>query len=194
MPQFLVYRTGHYSETYAIILGTSVIALSYNVVHSLMIQQTSAVTTTVIGQAKIIGLLVLSALLLGACPCCALLTVGRHCHCCSPGMPMWDARKLALLLKAHKSWCCAGEKKVFTANMTVGTVLAIIGFFSYSHFRLQKQQRQKESQSLLPTQTGEPESTLLKKDSGIPAITEDSAGFPNERREDKIRAHPTMVK
>ena len=91
MPDFLVYRTGHYSETYAIILGTSVIALSYNVVHSLMIQQTSAVTTTVIGQAKIIGLLVLSALLLGACPSCAPLTVGRHCHschCCSLGVPM----------------------------------------------------------------------------------------------------------
>ena len=78
--------------------------------------------------------------------------------------------------------------------MTIGTVLAVIGFFMYSHFRLQKQQRPKEIQSLLPTQTGEPDGTLLKKDSGIPAITEDGAGFPNERREDKIRAHPTMVK
>ena len=78
--------------------------------------------------------------------------------------------------------------------MTIGTVLAIIGFFMYSHFRLQKQQRQKEGQSLLPTQTGEPDSTLLKKDSGIPVITDDSGGFLDERREDKIRAHPTMVK
>ena len=52
-------------DTYAIILSTSVIALTYNIVHSLMIQQTSAVTTTVIGEAKIIGLLILSYVLLG---------------------------------------------------------------------------------------------------------------------------------
>ena len=64
---FLLFQTTHYSESYAIILGTSAIALSYNIVHSVMIQQTSAVTTTVIGQAKIVGLLILSALLLGKC-------------------------------------------------------------------------------------------------------------------------------
>lgn len=62
---FLAYRAEHNTESYVIVLGTSAIALTYNVVHSIMIQQTSAVTTTVIGQAKIIGLLILSALLLG---------------------------------------------------------------------------------------------------------------------------------
>lgn len=41
-------------------------ALLYNVVHYLMIQRTSAVTTTVLGEIKIIGLLVASAFLLGA--------------------------------------------------------------------------------------------------------------------------------
>ncbi len=41
-------------------------ALAYNVVHYLMIQRTSAVTTTVLGEIKIIGLLLLSSLLLGA--------------------------------------------------------------------------------------------------------------------------------
>ena len=49
----------------AIILIGSINALSYNVVHYLMIQMTSAVTTTVLGEVKIIGLLVLSVLLLG---------------------------------------------------------------------------------------------------------------------------------
>ncbi len=49
----------------AIILVGSVNALSYNVVHYLMIQMTSAVTTTVLGEVKIVGLLVLSVLLLG---------------------------------------------------------------------------------------------------------------------------------
>ena len=63
---FMDYRSRHGNESYAIIIGTSAVALAYNVVHALMIQRTSAVTTTVLGQAKVIGLLVLSCLLLGA--------------------------------------------------------------------------------------------------------------------------------
>jgi hypothetical protein len=52
-----------------LLLG-SINALAYNVVHYLMIQRTSAVTTTVLGEVKIIGLLLLSALLLGMyCKC-----------------------------------------------------------------------------------------------------------------------------
>lgn len=39
------------------------------VVHYLMIQRTSAVTTTVLGEINIIGLLLLSSILLGVCPC-----------------------------------------------------------------------------------------------------------------------------
>ena len=65
LPAFLLYQTDQIGNSYQILLGTSAVALSYNVVHSLMIQQTSAVTTTVVGQAKIMGLLILSALLLG---------------------------------------------------------------------------------------------------------------------------------
>lgn len=48
-----------------VLICSSLVALSYNVVHSLMIQKTSAVTTTVLGEVKIIGLLLLSAILLG---------------------------------------------------------------------------------------------------------------------------------
>lgn len=44
---------------------TSANALAYNVIHNAMIKMTSAVTTTVIGEAKIVGLFILSALLLG---------------------------------------------------------------------------------------------------------------------------------
>jgi hypothetical protein len=49
-----------------ILAVTSVNALAYNVVHTYMIKLTSAVTTTVIGEIKIVGLMVLSAVLLGA--------------------------------------------------------------------------------------------------------------------------------
>ncbi len=51
---------------FQLLLGVGCVnALAYNVVHYLMIQRTSAVTTTVLGEIKIVGLLILSALLLG---------------------------------------------------------------------------------------------------------------------------------
>eukprot|EP00884_Botryococcus_braunii_P008683 jgi/Botrbrau1/17816/Bobra.0127s0061.1 len=90
----LNYLPAHRWETLSIVGVTSVIALAYNVVHSLMIQQTSAVTTTVLGEAKIVGLMFLSYVLLG-------------------------------------------EKKSFTTNMTVGCITAMVGFFLYSHFKLE---------------------------------------------------------
>lgn len=50
-------------------------ALAYNVIHYLMIQRTSAVTTTVLGEIKIVGLLLLSSLLLGVqLPACIMLS------------------------------------------------------------------------------------------------------------------------
>lgn len=48
-----------------VVLCSSVIALLYNVVHSLLIKRTSAVTVTVLGEVKVVGLLVLSAIVLG---------------------------------------------------------------------------------------------------------------------------------
>lgn len=65
MKRFEGYRGEHQGDVVGIIIATSAVALSYNVVHSLMIQQTSAVTTTVLGEAKIIGLMVLSYVVLG---------------------------------------------------------------------------------------------------------------------------------
>jgi len=47
-----------------VLLCSSAVALLYNVVHALMIQKTSAVTVTVLGEIKVLGLLLLSAYLL----------------------------------------------------------------------------------------------------------------------------------
>ena len=44
---------------------SSIMAITYNLVHASMIKNVSAVATTVLGEVKIVALLVLSALLLG---------------------------------------------------------------------------------------------------------------------------------
>ena len=59
------YSQGQSVKVAGIILIGSINALCYNVVHYLMIQMTSAVTTTVLGEIKIVGLLLLSIMLLG---------------------------------------------------------------------------------------------------------------------------------
>ena len=64
------YAAEHRDGMFQLLLGVGCAnALAYNVVHYLMIQRTSAVTTTVLGEIKIVGLLLLSALLLGVCHC-----------------------------------------------------------------------------------------------------------------------------
>lgn len=62
---FLEYLPAHSNGVALIILVSSINAVCYNMIHSLMIKKTSAVTTTVLGEVKIVGLLVLSAMLLG---------------------------------------------------------------------------------------------------------------------------------
>lgn len=101
MPFFLFFERTKFVEYYALHSGavrmimtiTSINALAYNMIHSLMIKKTSAVTTTVLGELKIVGLLVLSALLLG-------------------------------------------EGKEFTMKMTLGCILAMVGFGMFSHHKL----------------------------------------------------------
>ena len=56
-----------------------------------------------------------------------------------------------------------GEKKTFTPNMTIGTTLAIVGFFMYSQLKLRKALRAKELS--LPTHSEEQE-PLTRKGSG----------------------------
>lgn len=57
---FKMYLTSNFGNSLAIMLLSSVNAVSYNVVHSLMIQKSSSVMTTVLGEIKIVGLLFLS--------------------------------------------------------------------------------------------------------------------------------------
>ena len=62
------FRTYFYENSTSvclIILASCINAVCYNMVHALMIKHTSAVTTTVLGEVKIVGLLLLSALILG---------------------------------------------------------------------------------------------------------------------------------
>ncbi|KAK9832050.1 hypothetical protein WJX81_002190 [Elliptochloris bilobata] len=62
---FLEYLPAHMQGVAGILIVSSCLALAYNVVHATMIHRLSAVTTTVLGEAKIVALLVLSALFLG---------------------------------------------------------------------------------------------------------------------------------
>ena len=55
-----------------VVLCSSIVALLYNVVHALLIKKTSAVTVTVLGEVKVIGLLILSAIILGKHILCLL--------------------------------------------------------------------------------------------------------------------------
>ena len=62
---FLTYFALNHRNVAGIMLVSSLNAVCYNAVHALVIKRTSAVTTTVIGEIKIVGLLILSAMLLG---------------------------------------------------------------------------------------------------------------------------------
>lgn len=53
-----------YQSIFALLLLSSTNAVCYNAIHSMVIKQTSAVTTTVIGEVKIVALLLLSAIIL----------------------------------------------------------------------------------------------------------------------------------
>ncbi len=63
--QFRQYAMTNSTGVLLVLLCSSIIALLYNMVHALMIKKTSAVTVTVLGEVKVIGLLILSAILLG---------------------------------------------------------------------------------------------------------------------------------
>jgi drug/metabolite transporter (DMT)-like permease len=62
---FHAYWPAHRSAALRLMLLSSAVALCYNLAHSLMIRRISAVATTVVGEFKILALLLLSAFLLG---------------------------------------------------------------------------------------------------------------------------------
>lgn len=62
---FSAYWPANRQIAAAIMLLSSLVAVCYNLAHSLMIKHISAVATTVVGEFKILALIVLSAFLLG---------------------------------------------------------------------------------------------------------------------------------
>ena len=62
------YWLNHQTEVVSIIAATSVVALIYNVVHAALIHKISAVSVTVLGEVKIVAILLLSTLILGEIP------------------------------------------------------------------------------------------------------------------------------
>jgi drug/metabolite transporter (DMT)-like permease len=62
---FAAYWAAHAGGAGRVMALSSLMAVSYNLTHATMIKRLSAVTTTVVGEVKIVGLLLLSALLLG---------------------------------------------------------------------------------------------------------------------------------
>eukprot|EP00889_Picochlorum_renovo_P008949 jgi/Picre1/35979/NNA_003436.t1 len=64
LPDLCIYFKGHSTWATSILLVTSVNAVMYNIVHYLMIKNSSSVTTTVLGEIKVVGLLILSTQIL----------------------------------------------------------------------------------------------------------------------------------
>lgn len=62
--RFKLYAADNGPATVSIILISSIVALAYNLVHNYLLQRTSSVTVTVLGEVKIVGLLILSAMFL----------------------------------------------------------------------------------------------------------------------------------
>ena len=63
--RFQNYWAANTQAAGSLLTVTSMLALTYNIVHSMLIHQTSSVRTTVLGQAKIVGVIAASAIFLG---------------------------------------------------------------------------------------------------------------------------------
>lgn len=127
-----------------VLLSTSILALAYNVVHSLLIHKTSAVTTTVLGQAKIIGVIAMSSLLLGELRCCS-------CKHCTHGLCFKAAVELACYMQSRLTDTCdtagtkvpvgtqstyalsTGERSLSSLTTAFGIAICLIGLALYSH-------------------------------------------------------------
>ena len=122
---FMIYLETNQRGVAIIIIFSSLVALAYNVTHNYLLQRTSAVTVTVLGEVKIVGLLLLSAMLLPGEPVMSSrlhgIRAGIHeivytCVSCTWGVML-----------AEMGHAPAGESSQFTLKMTVGCVLAVAG-------------------------------------------------------------------
>jgi drug/metabolite transporter (DMT)-like permease len=159
-----------------LLLLTCVCALAYNVSHYLMIHVTSSVTTTVLGEMKIILVLLLSAVLLGGWQMGAV--DGRVGRCLlvvmdfGQTLPVLDheiePRTLSFLIVPF-----AGEGTLWTLQFLAGCTLAILGFCLYSHSRLRAAQL-----SAVPVIKGVPElAPLLRPGSAMGLVGLGSTGL-----------------
>lgn len=106
---YFIMKESCWSGVAGVILLTCINALSYNIVHYMMIKHTSSVTTTVLGEMKIIAILVLSAFVLGKSSC---LVPKQHELCrASP----------------QHVHLYSGESKIWTLHMLMGCTTAILG-------------------------------------------------------------------
>ena len=75
-PGFVVYQKGRgIGEVATILVCSSAVALAYNVVHSMIIRRISSTGSAVLGEVKVLALLVASALLFGEVLACMHICV-----------------------------------------------------------------------------------------------------------------------
>lgn len=107
-------------------------ALLYNLIHSLVIKVTSSVTTTVIGEMKIVLILLLSAVVLGE-------WTAQWLERTSGGIAAVEDQNEAgrfIPLPCPSLTVSPGESDVWTVKMMIGCTTAILGFCMYSHGRM----------------------------------------------------------
>jgi hypothetical protein len=141
---------------------SSALAVVHNLVNYKLVQHTSAVSATVIGEVKTIALIILSAFLLGALPVAvhkdtersqglrrcmrraasqpfAAWQTGSSCtaECCCPA-PVASTGCPGRPGPPSVTWPRerAGERSIFTLQLTLGCVVAMVGFCWYSHCKL----------------------------------------------------------
>ena len=129
--QFLVYAQEHGTAVLAIILCGSMVALAYNVVHNLLLQRTSSVAVRVLPWRS--GRLLVAWERYG--PECKLgNSPSVHCFASAQVTVLGEVKIVGLLILSAA--ILPGESSQFTARMTVGCVLAMLGFCLYSNARL----------------------------------------------------------
>lgn len=106
-----------------ILVSGSILALVYNVVHNDLVAITGPVTTTVLGQIKIILLMLLSGIFFGKCI----------------GIKSFYFFLLLSLMQNDFDPLSAGEGKDFSMRMSIGCAIAILGFSMYSWAQIRQQ-------------------------------------------------------
>ncbi|KAK9807025.1 hypothetical protein WJX72_010960 [[Myrmecia] bisecta] len=122
LDRFRVYAHLNGPAAAAIVVCGSGVALAYNVVHNILLQRTSAVTVTVLGEVKIVGLLALSTLLLPGESSQFTLKMSLGCICAIAGFCLYSnikliaARKSAAETAAKQAWSAQDRESLLSAD------------------------------------------------------------------------------